>query len=250
MLRPALWTVALIFPPILCEAADLSTYLGGSIGQDVEIEAADDVGAESSDPSLKVFGGVGIGEYFAAEIAYHDFGTTTCCGPSYADFGFERNGDAFSASAVALWPIKRFRLFAKAGALWWDVDGHDLTIEGPRPYSNDGVDLVAGAGCDIAVVSGLRIRLEWEHLKIDDDDADSVFNRSSVAVLIAQAKIANPYISPGFVARTARCRSQRGFRPEGRGARTRQYVEHPEARKHRWDRCIAGRSRKLVRYAG
>jgi hypothetical protein len=27
-------------------------------------------------------------------------------------------------------------------------------------------------------------------------------------------------------------------------------VEHPEARKYRWVRCIAGRSRKLVRYAG
>ncbi len=151
----------------------------------------------------------------------------------------------------------------------------------------------------------------------------------------------NPHISPGFVARPARCRAQRGFRPRGsagapsavrrsgscaeikarggvdarasstasnaeighdphrpkglrrhgpvffvaaprrwrgiavvaaprirghgarngrrwgprpglvgRGARTRLYVEHPEARKRRWVRFIAGRSRKLVRYAG
>jgi len=56
----------------------------------------------------------------------------------------------------------------------------------------------------------------------------------------------SPHISPGFVARAARRRGQWGFRPEGRGARTRLYVEHPEARKHRWVRCIAGRSRKLV----
>jgi hypothetical protein len=37
-----------------------------------------------------------------------------------------------------------------------------------------------------------------------------------------------------------------------RGARTRtgRYVEHPEARKHAWVQCIAGRSRNLVRYAG
>ena len=54
-----------------------------------------------------------------------------------------------------------------------------------------------------------------------------------------------------------------GFRREGgevlrtvvfsiRGARSRtqQYVERPEARKRRWAWCIAGRSRKLVRYAG
>ena len=32
--------------------------------------------------------------------------------------------------------------------------------------------------------------------------------------------------------------------------RTLQYVEDPEARKRRWVRHIAGRSRKLVRYAG
>ena len=174
MSRRAFATVALFCAPILCDAGDLSTYVGGAIGQSAEIEAVNGVGAESSDSSFKLFGGIGIGENFAAEIAYHDFGTTTCCGPSYADLGFERNGDAFSASAVALWPINRFRLFAKAGALWWDVDGHDLTIAGPRPYSNDGVDLVAGVGGDIAVVSGLRIRLEWERLKIDGDDANSV----------------------------------------------------------------------------
>jgi hypothetical protein len=165
---------ALFLAPIVCHGADVGTYLGGSIGRGVEIQATGDVGADASDPSFKLFGGIGIGRILAVEIAYHDFGTTTCCGPSYADFGFERNGNGFSASAMALWPISRLRLFAKAGALWWDVDGYDLTIAGPQPYSNDGVDLVAGVGGDVKVVSGLRVRLEWEHLKIDGDDADSV----------------------------------------------------------------------------
>ncbi len=54
-----------------------------------------------------------------------------------------------------------------------------------------------------------------------------------------------------------------GFRLEGgeapcpvgfsiRGARSAylRYVEHPEARKHCWVRCIVDHSRKLVRYAG
>jgi OOP family OmpA-OmpF porin len=174
MSKRGLVAIALLFTPIVCEGADLGTYLGGSIGQGVKIEAVEDVGADSSDPSFKLFGGIGIGENFAVEIAYHDFGATTCCGPSYADFGFERDGKAFSANALALWPISRLRLFAKAGALWWDVDGYDVTIEGPRPYSNDGVDLMAGVGGDIEVVRYLRIRLEWERFKIDDDNADSV----------------------------------------------------------------------------
>jgi hypothetical protein len=174
MLKRALVAVALFCTSIVCEGADLVTYLGASTGQSVEIEAVEGTDADSSDPSFKLFGGVGIGENLAVEIAYHDFGTTACCGPSYADIGFERNGNAFSASAVALWPISRLRLFAKAGALRWDVDGYDLTIAGRLPYSNDGVDLIAGVGGDIKVVSGLRIRLEWERLKIDDDNADSV----------------------------------------------------------------------------
>ncbi len=41
-----------------------------------------------------------------------------------------------------------------------------------------------------------------------------------------------------------------GFSTRGARSRTGQYVEHPEARKRRWVRCIAGRSRKLVRNAG
>jgi hypothetical protein len=99
------------------------------------------------------------------------------CGPTYADFGFERNGDAFSASAMALWPINRFRLFARAGALWWDVDGYDLTFAGRRQYSNDGVDLVVGVGGEISVVGGLRMRLEWERLEIDG--CECVWNGSA-----------------------------------------------------------------------
>ena len=121
MSRRALVAVALFLAPFVCHGADLGTYLGGSIGRGVEIQAVGDVGEI---PAIRVssFSGIGIGRILAVEIAYHDFGTTTCCGPSYADFGFERSGNGFSASAMALWPISRLRLFAKAGALWWDID--------------------------------------------------------------------------------------------------------------------------------
>jgi hypothetical protein len=49
------------------------------------------------------------------------------------------------------------------------------------------------------------------------------------------------------------CRREGGEAPcpvgfSARGARSAylRYVEHPEARTHRWMRCIAGRSRKLM----
>jgi hypothetical protein len=73
-------------------------------------------------------------------------------------------------------------------------------------------------------------------------------------VISADAGYRPSVIQPAYLA---------GFRREGgevrcpggfltRGARSAylRYVEHPEARKHGWVRHIAGRSRKLVRYAG
>ena len=41
-----------------------------------------------------------------------------------------------------------------------------------------------------------------------------------------------------------------GFSIRGARSAYSRYVEHPEARKDRWVRYIAGRSRNLVRYAG
>jgi opacity protein-like surface antigen len=164
----------LVSAPFVSEASDLNAYVGGAVGQGVEIEAIEDVGADGSDACFTLFGGLGIGEHLAAEISYHDYGTTSCCGPGYADLGFVRSGDGFSASALALWPIHRFRLYARAGFLWWDVDGSDLTVAGRQPYSDNGVDLIVGLGGDISVMKRLRVRLEWEHVEIDGDDADSV----------------------------------------------------------------------------
>ena len=174
MSKRALATLMILCAPVVCGASDLSAYLGGTIGQGVEIEAVDDVGADGPDASFTLFGGIGFGANFAAELAYHDFGTTSCCSPGYGDLGFVRNGDGISASALALWPIHRFRLFARAGLLWWDVDGSNLTIAGRYPYSDTGVDLFFGVGTDLAVWRRLRVRLEWDHFEIDGDDTDAV----------------------------------------------------------------------------
>lgn len=174
MSRYMVVTCAVLLAPALCQSADPSFYLGGSIGQGVEINAAGDVAGKPDAPSVTLFGGIEIGEHLAAEVGYHDFRTTRCLGERQADIGFERNADGFSASAVALWQIDRFRLFVEVGALFWNVDGHDVTIAGLRPYSNNGVGLITGLGGDLAVAGGLRARLVWEHLEIDGNDADSV----------------------------------------------------------------------------
>ena len=60
----------------------------------------------------------------------------------------------------------------------------------------------------------------------------------------------NPHVSPGSVTRGSEVPCAVVFSTLGARSRTRKFVEHPEARKRRWVRCIADRSRKLVRYAG
>ena len=62
--------------------------------------------------------------------------------------------------------------------------------------------------------------------------------------------LAQPACLTGFRREGGEVLSTAGFSTRGARRRTRQYVEHPEARKRRWVRYIAGRSRKLERYVG
>jgi len=63
------------------------------------------------------------------------------------------------------------------------------------------------------------------------------------------AKLKSAYLT-GFRSEVGEVPGTVGFSTRGARSRTRKYAEHPEARKRHWRRCIADRSRKLVRYAG
>jgi hypothetical protein len=59
-----------------------------------------------------------------------------------------------------------------------------------------------------------------------------------------------PLPAPGYCREGGEVPCPVGFSTRGARRRTHQYVEHPEARKHRWVRHVAGRSRYSVRSAG
>jgi len=59
-----------------------------------------------------------------------------------------------------------------------------------------------------------------------------------------------PLPAPGYRREGGEVPCPVGFSTRGARSAYLRYVEHPEARKGRWVRYIAGRSRKLVRSAG
>lgn len=183
MRKQAALVVALMIASTAVDAAEKRIYLGGTVGEEVTVDADfSGLGVVAEDRSYKLFGGLSLGDHFAVELAYHDFGARTCCRPEVADFGFDVALDGYSAAFVARYPVRRFDLFAKLGYLVWEEDGELITIAGPQSYSADGSDPMAGAGTVFRATDHFGLRLEWEYFELDGigpgavDDAVDVFS--------------------------------------------------------------------------
>jgi len=84
---------------------------------------------------------------------------------------------------------------------------------------------------------------------LNHGDVTPVFQASKDAVLTGASGTWPAYLT-GFRREGGEAPCPVGFSTRGARSAYLRYVEHPEARKNSWVRCIAGRSRKLVRYAG
>jgi len=78
-----------------------------------------------------------------------------------------------SLSALALWPLGRFDLFARAGLSRWQSN-LDVRSDGIRLFSQHirGTDEKFGAGAQLHVHK-ITARLEYEHLRFGRDAADT-----------------------------------------------------------------------------
>ena len=158
--------------------ADSGFYIGAAAGgatQDIEIGGPPEL--EEDDTAFKVFGGytfdmsvVDLG----IEIGYVDFGEAEVS-TGAGDFVFDPTG-------IKLWGIAGFELgpvdlFAKAGAIAWDVE----TTTNAGTTSDDGTDfgLGLGAGFDIGKV---RIRGEYELYDASDENV-SMLSMLSLGVV-------------------------------------------------------------------
>lgn len=143
-------------PATAVAGADSGIYIGAGIGDATVKEANFD----ASDSAYKVFGGYNIGFIplvdFAVEASYVDFGK-----PSTSAGSVEVNGlNAYGLAGLSFGP---FGIFAKAGAMRWDVESNLGTTS-----SDSGTDPAYGIGARFAIGS-FSARAEYEVYDLDAD---------------------------------------------------------------------------------
>ena len=175
--RTVLAIAFLTICPVAFAAPPPSFYAGASIGTGIDLDADDiglsDFGLEDDEEWLKVYGGIRLGKVVGIEAAWHDFGEVRCC-DQIVDAGFRVDLQGLSAAAVLSVPIKRLRLFVKAGVLAWEADGEVITIAGELPFALDGEDPMAGVGAEFELAEHFALRAEWEIFQVDKGELDSV----------------------------------------------------------------------------
>ena len=152
--------------------ASAAGYIGASAGI-TTVDVCDDVTAvlpglncDDEDTGLKVFGGFKANQNFAIEALWADLGEVSAsAGGTTATVGV----DGFGIAAVGMIPLgEKFGVFGKVGAFMWDASGGGAA----SGLSEDGTDLMFGAGVNWNFTEKVGLRAEWERFDIDGDDVD------------------------------------------------------------------------------
>ena len=145
-------------------------YAGGSVGR-TSVDVCRKLGSgltscDDTDSGFKLFGGYKFNPNFGAEVAFVDLGEIKATGPG----GTARlESDGLQLAAVGRFPINpQFDVFGKLGLFMWDI-----SASGPGgSLSDDGTDIMIGAGVSWHFTRQLSLRGEWERFDIDGDDVD------------------------------------------------------------------------------
>lgn len=86
----------------------------------------------------------------------------------------DAESSSYSFSALGLWPIGKFDVFARAGVSRWDSKISLRTPDSRRFWSEDvtGTDAKYGVGTQMHI-DHVTARLEYEHLRFGGDAADT-----------------------------------------------------------------------------
>jgi hypothetical protein len=170
--------VVLIMAATLPAAAKQNgVVLGGGFGQStVEFSEIDDAAGRidfsGDDSGYKLFIGYRMLKFFAVQLEYVDFGTSSDTVGTNADVQTEVDLSSVNAFAMGFLPIGTFDLFAKLGVASWDADIRATLDDLTDARSSDGTDPAFGLGAGIRFGS-FAIRGEFEYF--DVDDADDVY---------------------------------------------------------------------------
>jgi len=178
---------------LVTPAAAGTFYVGAELGESstdaVDESAIDDgsfgsINVDDSDSSWKAFVGYRFLKFVAVEVAAVDLGQFEVSGTSSGGGVFPAGNvsataaaDGYTVSALGVLPVgPGFKVFARAGYFIWDVD-FDLTSSGVGTTVNDsqdGEDLVYGAGLAYKFAMGLGVRLEYEQYEVEDESIDVI----------------------------------------------------------------------------
>jgi OOP family OmpA-OmpF porin len=117
---------------------------------------------------FKIFGGYKFNQNFGVEASLVDLGEFSATGPGgTASVGV----DGFGVAAVGMIPIsQKFDIFGKVGIYMWDASGGGVA----SGISDDGSDIMFGAGVNWSILNRLGLRAEWERFDVDGDDVDFI----------------------------------------------------------------------------
>jgi len=122
---------------------------------------------DDEDTGLKLFGGYKFNPNFAVEGAWIDLGEVSA---SAGGGTVTAEVDGLQVAAVGMIPINpQFGVFGKIGVYMWDAT---VSATGFGSVSDDGHDIMFGAGVSWNLTSKFGLRAEWERFDIDGDDLD------------------------------------------------------------------------------
>lgn len=135
----------------------------------------DDDEVDDDRVSWKAFGGMSFAPGLALEGQYIDFGKSK-------GSVTEADADGWTAALVAGIPLGAIQPYAKAGALFWDVDARAQGPINTFRYGDDGTDFFWGVGAEFAFSPAVALRIEYERYTLDGSDIETDIDAASAGL--------------------------------------------------------------------
>ncbi|WP_372750712.1 outer membrane beta-barrel protein [Litorivivens sp.] len=139
---------------------------------------------DDEDTTKNAFIGYRAGDGLAFQLGYHDLGEFSISNGLTTLDGETRS---LSLSALAGLPLtERFSIFGRAGFHHWNVETHS-NVFGPRDRDDaNGTDVMYGAGIRGEISEQVAIRLQYDKMKLSDEEDDADIGDYDVASVVME----------------------------------------------------------------
>jgi OOP family OmpA-OmpF porin len=173
-------------------AAGPGLYVGASFGQADSDASAGDIGSgfsgtiDDTDTGWRALIGYQFNPNIAIEGAYVDLGDNSASGTlNGASLSGKGSFDGWQVAGVGRVPLgNRAGVFGKVGMYLWDLSASGGTGGVTSSFSDDGSDLMFGAGLDFDLSDNVSLRGEWERFQTSPLGVDLNIDFYSASVLV------------------------------------------------------------------